>query len=164
MSKTKQCITVAVVAILLLSAYLVYSRPMTIAQLYPMLTLDKCMQIRGYYEVGMQAEMSEFSISKDSDEFQKLCSLFYEQRYRRSLRDIMPRGMRTHRTEADDFQWEVYLYFENIEFPDGSGGSGTMLRFLYWYGELDMYFQGGTHSCKVQGQEAWAEEILAIIR
>ena len=161
---TKKIVIVAIVAVLLIVAYLFYSRPMTISQLYPMFTLDKCTEIRGYYEIGAKAEMSEFTIEKDSDEFQKLCALFWEQEYCRSLRDILPRGTRTHRTEPDDYQWDVYFYFEDITLPDGSTGSGAMLHFQSWYGELDIYFDGETYSCHTSEQEAWAKEILDIIQ
>ena len=93
---------------------------MTMHQLYPMLTPDKCTAIHGYYEIGMQTEQTKFIIEKESDEFQELCDLFYEREYRRGLRDLFPRGVRTHRTEPEDYQWEVFFRFEDIEFPDGS--------------------------------------------
>ena len=93
----KKIIIVAIAAALLIVTYLFYSRPMTVSQLYPMLPLDECTKIRGYYDDGTGPAQVEFNIEKDSEEFQKLCSLFYEQDYRRSLRDILPRGTRTHR-------------------------------------------------------------------
>ena len=93
-----------VFAILILTICLFYSRPMSVTQLYPMLTLDKCTGIRGYYEIGMQTEQTAFTVERDSEEFQKLCDLFFEKRYRRSFKDILPRGTRIHRTEPDNFQ------------------------------------------------------------
>lgn len=167
MTKTtclKKHVVIVVVAALLLAGYLFYSRPMTISQLYPMLTLDKCIEIRGYYEVGMQVEPTEFTIEKDSDEFQEMCSLFYEQEYRRSLRDLLPRGTRIHRTEPNDYQWDVYFNFENVVFPSGSTGSGLMLHFQNWYGKLDIHFDGETHSYYTDSQEMWAKEVLDIIQ
>ena len=162
--RIKKIVVVLTIAVLLLTAYLIYSRPLTISQLYPILTLDKCTEIRGYYEIGTQAEQTEFAIEQNSEEFQKLCSMFYEQKYRRSLRDILLRGTRIHRTEPDDFQWDVYFYFEDIAFPDGSSGSCAMLHFLSWYGELDIYFDGKTHSCYTSEQEVWTKEVLDIIQ
>ena len=162
--RIKKTIIMIAAAALLLAVYLFYSRPMTLSQLYPMLTLDKCTEIRGYYKVGTQTEQSEFIIEQGSEEFQTLCTLFYEEDYRRSFRDILPRGTRTHRTEPDDFQWEVWFNFKDIEFPDGSIGTGTMLHFLNWYGELDIYFDGEQYSCRTSGQESWEKEVLDIIR
>jgi len=162
--KTQKAFIMLFVMLLFIAGYLFYSRPMTIQQRYPMLTLDKCTEIRGYYEVGAQAEMTAFTIEKDSEYFQKLCNLFYERNYRRSLRDILPRGTRIHRTEPDDFQWEVMFHFDTVELPDGNRGSGTLLRIQYWYGDLDIHFDGVTRSCHTSEQDAWAKEILDIIR
>jgi len=162
--KPKYLITIFVVVVLLLIAYFIYSRPMTIQQRYPMLTLDKCTEIRGYYEVGAQAEMTAFTIEKDSEDFQKLCNLFYERNYRRSLRDILPRGTRIHRTEPEDFQWEVMFHFDTVEFPDGNRGSGTLLRIQHWYGDLDIHFDGEMFSCYTNEQEAWAKEVIDAIQ
>lgn len=129
-----------------------------------MVTLDKCTEIRGYYKIGAQTEMSEFTIEKGSNEFQKLSALFWEQGYCRSLRDILPRGTRTHQIGPENYQWDVYFYFEDITLPDGSTGSGAMLHFQSWYGELDLYFYEETYSCHTSKQEAWSKEILDIIQ
>ena len=153
-------VVIMLIILLFVAAYLFYSRPMTMHQLYPTLTLDKCTAIHGYYEIGMQTEQTKFSIEKDSDEFQELCSLFYEREYRRSLRDLFPRGGRTHRTEPNDYQWEVFFRFEDIEFPDGSIGSGEILRFQNWYGELDIYVAGEEYACHTGEQIAWSKEVL----
>ena len=116
--KTKKAIITIAVIVIFIAAYLLYSRPMDIQERYSMLSLDKCTEISGYYEVGTQAEMTAFSIEKGSEEFQKLCDLIFERDYSRSLKDLFPSGTRTHRTEPDDFQWEVYFHFEDVVFPD----------------------------------------------
>lgn len=82
----------AAILLLALAFYAWYTKPVTLSELYPMLELDKCTQIQGYYEIGTQAEPSEFTIAKNSGEFETLYNLFYEQRYCRSLRDLFPRG------------------------------------------------------------------------
>ena len=45
-----------ILVILLFTTYSIYSRPKTLLDLYPMLTLDKCVEITGYYRVGEQEE------------------------------------------------------------------------------------------------------------
>ena len=82
----------AAILLLALAFYAWYTKPVTLSELYPMLELDKCTQIQGYYEIGTQAEPSEFTIAKNSGEFETLYNLFYEQRYCRSLRDVFPRA------------------------------------------------------------------------
>lgn len=60
--KIKKIVIVLAVAVLLPAACLLYSRPLALSQLYPTLTLDKCTEIRGYYEVGTQTNPQEFSL------------------------------------------------------------------------------------------------------
>ena len=153
-----------ILVILLFTTYSIYSRPKTLLDLYPMLTLDKCVEITGYYRVGEQEEESRFVIEKDSEEFQDLFSHFYWKTYRRSLKDILPRGTRTHRATPDDFQWNVYFTFEPVEFPDGNSCSGMLLHFKNWYGDLDIYFTGERYSCYTNDQEVWLSEVLEIIQ
>lgn len=154
----------AAILLLALAFYAWYTKPVTLSELYPMLELDKCTQIQGYYEIGTQAEPSEFTIAKNSGEFETLYNLFYEQRYCRSLRDVFPRGTRIHRTEPDDFQWDVHFVFEHVEFPDGSTGSGAMLHFTNWYGAFDIHFNGETHAYQVSDQERWGVQVLDTIQ
>jgi len=161
--KIKRLVLIAV-AVLLLGAYLIYSRPMTLPQMYPMLTPDKCTEIRGYYKVGKQPEQTNFVVSPEDEAFQALWDLFYGRTYCRNLRSILVRGMRSHRTEPDDFQWDVHLCFEDVALPDGNFGSGVLLRVQNWYGELDMYFLGEHVSFHTKDETVWGREVLDLIR
>ena len=163
-AKKRAIVIVLLAAVLLAASWLFYARPVTILQLHPMLSLEQCTEIRGYYKIGAQEELSEFTVDRDSGGFQALWELFFGQTYRRSLRDLLPRGTRIHAAQPEEFQWEVYFCFEEIGFPDGSSGSGAMLRFQNWYGELDIVFDGETHSYRTGGQETWAAEVLALIQ
>lgn len=168
-TKTKSMITALSVVVLLLVAYFIYSRPMTLSQINPLLPLDKCVGISGYYRTSDDADgLMQFTIAADSEEFQELCSLFNEKTYRRSLKDLLPRGTRIHQTTGEfEFQWEVMFYFDTIEFPDGNAGSGPLLQVQYWYGELDIenrVFEKESRICHTTEQDAWAKEILDIIR
>ena len=137
---------------------------MTIQQRYPMLSLDKCSGISGYYADEKAAELNRFEIDKSSAEFKTLCDLMYSKEYRRGLNDLLPRSRRIHRVEAGEFQWEVYFYFEDVQLPDGNYGSKEMLRIQYWYGDLDIYFDGERISCYTNDQEKWAKEVFKVIR
>lgn len=160
----KKAVRGLISVLFLIAVYLVYSRPMTVSKLYPMFTLDKCTGIEGYYHDGTQVDLTKFTIEEGSEEYQNMCELFFEQKYRRSLRDILPRGSRTHRYEPGDFQWEVYFCFEDVELPDGSRGSGPMLQFKSWYGDLDIYFDGERLTCYTDDQDNWVKEVFDIIR
>ena len=161
--KMKKAFLMISVTVLLLAAYLIYSRPMTIQQRYPRLDLEQCTDLRGYYEIGGQGRI-EFTVDKNSEDFETLCTLLYEQAYRRSLKDLLPRGTRTHATQPGDFEWEVFFQFEDVVFPDGNHGSGGILRIEYWYGELDIHFDGDIVSCSTKQQESWAKTVLDIIQ
>lgn len=162
--KTKKAVIMIFVILLLIAVYLFYSRPMTVQQRYPMLNLDKCTELRGYYKIDGQTELAEFTIDKNSEAFEILYDLLYEQSYHRSLRDLLPRETRIHPTEPGDFEWEVCFYFEDVVFSDGNIGSGGILRIQCWYGELDIHFDGEILSCYTNEQEAWAKEVLNTIQ
>ena len=144
--------------------YLVYSRPKTVSQLYPVFTLDKCTGIEGYYHDGTQIDLTKFTIEHGSEEYEKMCAMFYENKYRRKITDILPRDARSHRYEPGDFQWEVYFCFKDIEMPDGSLGSGPMLQFKSWYGDLDIFSVGEYYSCYTDQQKEWEKEVLDLIK
>lgn len=112
--KTKKAVVVIFVILILIAAYLFYSRPMTIQQRYPMLSLDKCTELRGYYKIDGQTELTEFTIDKNSEEFEMLWGLLYDKDYHRSLKDLFPRGTRIHPTEPGDFEWEVYFHLKML--------------------------------------------------
>ena len=167
--KRKKTAAAVIVLLLLAAAYAVYSRPMTLFQLHPLLPLDQCVGISGYYHTSEQTSgFTQFTIEADSEEFQELCSLFNEKTYRRSLKDLLPRGTRTHLTTSKfDFQWKVWFHFDTVELPDGNGGSGSLLQVNYWYGELEIdnaLLENGRRICRTKDQDAWAKEILEIIQ
>lgn len=162
-NKKKLSVYILIIAVLLVS-YLIYTRPVTVKQLHPMLTLDKCTEISGYYEVGMQAKMTPFTVERNSEEFDELCDLLFEGTYRRKLTDLLPRGTKMRRVEDDDFRWYANFTFMDIEFPSGDTGSGAMLGFSYWLGDLDIFFDGETHAYRTSDQDAWAQEVLSLIQ
>lgn len=167
--RKRKIVVVIVLVVLLLASYLVYSRPMTLSQLYPLLDIDQCVKISGYYRTSTQTGgFTEFTIEAGSKKFQELCSLFHEKTYRCSLRNLLSKGTRIHQTTNEfEFQWEVMFHFDTIEFPDGNAGSGPLLQIQYWYGELDIENKAWKierRSYHTSGQDAWAREILDIIR
>lgn len=138
------CIAVAVALFL---SYRLFSRPMTLSQLYPMIEIDQCSEIKGYYGIGSQEQETEFCYGRSNEDFWELLMLFNEQEYRRSLKDILPRTTKTHKVEGDnDFWWDISLRFDEFTMPNGSVSSG-FLRFHNWYGDLEIYFDGESYAC-----------------
>ena len=156
----KKIVSAVIIGILLFYVKLNFM-PTTLLKLYPMLTLDKCVEISGDYRVGTQTELNSFVFERDSEEFRNLFAHFYYASYEWSIRNILPQGTRYHKTEPNDFQWNVYFTFEDVKFPDGSTGSGKMLQIENWYGDLDIYFNGERYACYTYGdQDEWLKEAL----
>ena len=65
MKKKTKCLAAAAILAGGLLAAAIYTRPRTIAQRYPFLDLDQCIQIHGYYSEGIQAEDTRFLITPE---------------------------------------------------------------------------------------------------
>ena len=163
--KNRKAVVMLTVLLVLAAAYAFLSRPMTIQQRYPMLTLDKCTGIQGYYQDDTHTELQEFTIDRNSEDFERLWELLCERDYRWSAKGLLMKGTRYHPSERGNFQWEVYFCFDGIETPDGNGHSGTLLRFDRWYdGELNIEGIGESANYHTNEQDDWAKEIFDIIR
>lgn len=72
--RKRRTVVVIALAVLLLVSYLVYSRPMTLSQLFPLRDIDQCIGISGYYSTSTQTDgIAQFTIEPGSEEFQELC-------------------------------------------------------------------------------------------
>lgn len=162
--KKRKVIIIIALLLLFIVGYLFYSRPMTIQQRYPMLSLDKCTELQGLYKSNGQDDFTEFVFDKNSEEFEILCKLLFEQEYKHRLRDLLPRGTRYHQTQPNDYEWEVFFHFEDVMLEDGNIASGGVLSIQYWYGELDIKFDGETISCTTSKQDTWSKEVLNTIQ
>ena len=108
--RKRRTVVVIALAVLLLVSYLVYSRPMTLSQLFPLRDIDQCIGISGYYRTSTQTDgITQFAIEPGSEEFQELCRLFNEKTYRRSLRGLLSRGVRTQPI-TDKLQFENHIF------------------------------------------------------
>ncbi len=142
---------------------LVYTRPLTIEQRYPVLDISQCTQIRGYYYDGTGVEFIHFTIYPDDTHFDEIIELFQSTAFRTKLRNLFPRGTKTHRYNEGDFQWEIMFRFEDVLFPSGDMGSGDMLHIENFYGDIDLSFDGEQMNCSVKNQEQWLKDVMSII-
>lgn len=160
---TKKAVLLAAV-ILAAAAWLIGSRPMTLSQLYPRLTADKCTKIYVDYQTFEQSLPVEFTAEKGSEAFDALYDLFYADRtYRLSLKTIRPNGTRRHNVREDDFMWTIRFQFEEVEQPDGSL-TGEIIHIRNWFGELDISSNADrVRVFRTDGQEEWLREVLDAI-
>jgi len=68
---------VAIIVIIAAVCLAIYSRPVSILKLYPMLSLDKCVEITGTYKIGTQEEATSFTFKHGSKPFEELFAQFY---------------------------------------------------------------------------------------
>lgn len=164
----KKWIILAAVAAALAAFGLWYTRPVPFQDLIPEVELPPCQQIRVYasYEKDIsQREEYELTITPEDSSFDPLLALFTDRSYRRSLRNLLPRGGRTHSTRPGDFRWWAILdYEETVILADGSEGSGSLLQFSNFYGTLDISVLGEDWQANTDHQEQWLWEVMEVIQ
>ena len=158
---SKRNIPAIAVAICLI-LYLWYTMPKTVEQLYPYLDLSECTGATVWYEDESPSEFNKVELT--AEEAAPIVKLLEERTFRRTLGSIFPRGTLYHTPQPGDFQWELFLDFEDVTFPDGSGGSGSLLHINNFYGKLDIGSNDKDyHSLSTAGKDAWLQEVMDTI-
>ena len=165
--KKKRLLSLGILAVLVLAA-LIYTRPMP---LEAMLGLDITQSELVYTdyltvsidEPGRSVESSEWLRGEERTE--TLISLLSQQKFRRSLANLLPQGGTTHRTQDGDFRWEVGFCFDATDFPDDSTGKGTFIQCRDFYGTLRVFtsIDGKTLRYTTSEQEAFLQQVYDII-
>lgn len=163
MKKHPKSIVVAVALLFVVIAELLYTRPQTIEERYPVLDMSACTQIIGYYDDGSDAEQTRFVITPDAPHFDEMIETFRAADFKTRLRNLFPAGTKIHKAAEGDFAWEVMFEFEDVAFPSGDTGSGCMLRVDNFFGKLNLFFDGEEVKCSVRNQEQWLKEVMEII-
>ena len=133
--KKKRLLPLGILAVLVLAA-LIYTRPMTLEAMFGLDITQSELVYTDYLTVsidepGRSVESSEWLRGEERTE--TLISLLSQQKFRRSLANLLPQGGTTHRTQDGDFRWEVGFCFDATDFPDGSTGEGAChLPELFW--------------------------------
>ena len=161
--KKKQLFPLGILAVLVLAA-LIYTRPMTLKELCG-LDIAQCESISGYHLRCPEVEDTYFELSADDERCAQLTALFAQQKFCRSLANLLPQGGTTHRTQDGDFLWEVSFCFDATDFPDGSTGEGVLVTCRNFFGKLSLFraYDGKTIRCTVQDQDAFLQQVYDII-
>ena len=163
-NKRIRALTIVLGAVVILfAAYGIYSRPMTLIQLYPELERERCTEIHANCE-QYGAVRNKRTADPGSEAFEQLCDLIYSQKYRRRLKSFFPESTRVHGLREGDFEWEIILMFDAVAFADGYTGSGALLRIRNWYGELEVESNGRRNFCKTKEMNAWLKQVLEAIQ
>ena len=161
--KRRHIVLLGILAVLVL-ATLIYTRPMTLQEIGKV-DIAQCESVFGYHFRAPQAEDTRFEFPADDVRGQQLTALFAQQKFRRSLANLLPQGGTTHRTQDGDFHWEVGFCFDATDFPDGSTGEGVLVTCRNFFGKLSLFraYDGKTIRCTVQDQDAFLQQVYDII-
>lgn len=165
--KKKRLLPLGILAVLVLAA-LIYTRPMTLEAMFGLDITQSELVYTDYLTVsidepGRSVESSEWLRGEERTE--TLISLLSQQKFRRSLANLLPQGGTTHRTQDGDFRWEVGFCFDATDFPDGSTGEGVLVTCRNFFGKLSLFraYDGKAIRCTVQDQDAFLQQVYDII-
>ena len=161
--KKKRLLPLGILAVLVLAA-LIYTRPMTLQEIGKV-DIAQCESVSGYHRRAPDSEFTSFELSAEDERCSQLIDLFAQQKFRRSLANLLPQGGTTHRTQDGDFRWEVGFCFDETDFPDGSTGKGVFVSCRNFYGKLTLFraYDGKSFRCTVQDQDAFLQQVYGII-
>lgn len=159
------CIIVLILVLVLVGSAFWYTRPMTLAQLYPSLSLSECKSVTISYQIhdenSLSEERTELTLTTGEDNFAALLSCFEDCTFRRTLSNLLPSGTQMHTAQAGEYQWDIIFYFDGVTLPDGSTASGALLYASDFFGKLSLSFDGTTTRYTVPNQEQWRFNVLA---
>ena len=162
--KRRHIVLLGILAVLVLAA-LIYTRPMTLKELCG-LDIAQCESVSGYHRRAPDSEFTSFELSTDDARRSQLIDLFAQQKFRRSLINLLsPDGGSTHQPKDGDFIWDLSFNFGPTDFPDGSTGKGTLIQCRDFYGTLRVFtaIDGKTFRCTTSEQEVFLQQAYDII-
>ena len=162
--KRRHIVLLGILAVLVLAA-LIYTRPMTLQQIGKV-DIAQCESVSGYHRRAPDSEFTSFELSAEDERCSQLIDLFAQQKYRRSLINLLSSGGgSTHRTQDGDFRWEVGFCFDATDFPDGSTGEGVLVTCRNFFGKLSLFraYDGKAIRCTTSEQEAFLQQVYDII-
>lgn len=162
--KKKRLLPLGILAVLVLAA-LIYTRPMTLQEIGKV-DIAQCESVSGYHRRAPDSEFTSFELSAEDERCSQLIDLFAQQKYRRSLINLLsPGGGSTHRPKDGDFIWDLSFNFGPTDFPDGSTGKGTFIQCRDFYGTLSVsrVIDGKTLRCTTIDQAAFLRQAYDII-
>ena len=161
--KRRHIVLLGILAVLVLAA-LIYTRPMPLEALCEA-DITQCQSVFGYHFRAPQVEDTRFEFPSNDTRCAQLIDLFAQQKYRRSLANLLPQGGTTHRTQDGDFRWEVGFCFDATDFPDDSTGKGTFIQCRDFYGVLRIFnaVEDETFRCTTSEQDAFLQQVYDII-
>ena len=149
--------------LILLVCVLIYTRPMTLAQLSSGVDITQSESVSGYFFLAPSVEDSRYEIDKDDERFSQIVELFESRKFRRLLVNLLQQGGKTHLTRDGDFKWEVMFEINDVTFPDGSVNSGHLIHVSNFFGILEVHFNGDVWRCTTRDKKEWLSDVMSMI-
>ena len=162
--KRRHIVFLGILAILAAAA-LIYTRSMSL-QALGKVDIAQCGSVSGDYRCAPDTEYTSFELSAEDARRSQLIDLFAQQKYRRSLINLLsPDGGSTHQPKDGDFIWDLSFNFGPTDFPDGSTGKGAFIHCRDFYGTLSIFtaIDGKTHRCTTSDQTEFLQQVYDII-
>ena len=124
--KRRHIVLLGILAVLVLSA-LIYTRPMTLQEIGKV-DIAQCESVSGYHRRAPDSEFTSFELSAEDERCSQLIDLFAQQKYRRSLINLLsPDGGSTHRPGL-----ELQLWPDRFSRRQHRRGRACHLPELFW--------------------------------
>lgn len=156
--KKKAVIAAAIMLVVVVAAALVYSRPMTLAEICSEAEIGQSRSIEVRYFVAPAEDDTIFTIERGDSRIKRIVSAFEEKEFRRSAASLLPRSSsKAAQYEDGDFLWTVMFY---VPADDGY----KPLTVEDYFGEIEIRYGGRSWICSTDDREEWSEEVLNILR
>lgn len=155
-------VILAVVCVIVITV-LIYSRPMSISEICEGIDITKRAVLQGSYSV-YPVGLTEFEIGQDDAQFGPVMELLTGQKFRRSVRSLLPQGTKVYPLTDGVFKWDILCEMREPVQIDGENVSGTVIRISDYYGELEIECVGKIWRCSTSGQEQFVTDVLDVLK
>lgn len=151
--KKKRLLPLGILVILAAAAF-IYTRPMTLQEIGKV-DIAQCESVSGYHLRCPEVEDTYFELSADDERFSQLVGLFARQKFRRSLRNLLP--LET----TSDMPQNNLIFDADFSFNDGQ----DYLYFQSSFGQLNLFSTTGNNLmlCTTSRQKEFLQQVYDII-
>ena len=151
--KKKWFLPLGILAVLVLAA-LIYTRPMPLEALCEA-DITQCQSVFGYHFRAPQAEDTRFAFPADDARCAQLTALFAQQKFRRSLRNLLPRE------QTSDMPQNNLIFDADFSFNDGQ----DYLYFQSSFGQLNLFSTTGNNLmlCTTSRQKEFLQQVYDML-
>ncbi len=151
--KKKRLLPLGILAVLVLAA-LIYTRPMTLQEIGKV-DIAQCESVSGYHRRAPDSEFTSFELSAEDERCSQLIDLFAQQKFRRSLRNLLPRE------QTSDMPQNNLIFDADFSFNDGQ----DYLYFQSSFGQLNLFSTTGNNLmlCTTSRQKEFLQQVYDML-